>query len=71
MHAGERIASDHSNSIRTNKRCRQYENILATLTLQLLSSSAVKIMTPHFFPGIPLRAKGERVRDRNSGREGG
>ncbi len=32
------------------------------LTLQLLSSSAVKIMTPHFFPGIPLRAKGEKER---------
>lgn len=30
------------------------------LTLQLLSSSAVKMMDPHFFPGIPLRAKKKR-----------
>lgn len=36
------------------------------LTLQLLSSSAVKIMTPHFFPGIPLRRRKARVTDRQT-----
>ena len=29
-------------------------SVYAELTLQLLSSSAVKMMVPHFFPGIPL-----------------
>lgn len=37
--------------------------VFAELTLQLLSSSAVKMMVPHFFPGIPLEGRkkeGER-----------
>lgn len=46
-----------------NKPACRYWNIpagLCLLTLQLLSSSAVKMMDPHFFPGIPLRAKREK-----------
>lgn len=31
-----------------------WDDLMALLTLQLLSSSADKTMVPHFFPGIPL-----------------
>lgn len=31
--------------------------VFTELTLQLLSSSAVKMMLPHFFPGIPLEGR--------------
>lgn len=34
-----------------------------TLTLQLLSSSALTMMVPHFFPGIPLGEKRKRRRE--------